>query len=387
MIKKSFKNINLPYISLFYALNVFLTFQSLAQKIPYPPSEAIAGIEIEWKTHQRYAPGSDNFPLTWADDNHQYAIWGDGGGFSGTNSKYRVAFGVVRIEGAHNDFKAFDRYGDKESSEYEAKITGKSWGIICVTGVLYAWVHPDKKEGWGNWENHHSESRLYMSKNKGASWQPASWAFTPDEGLLGGGILQYGKNYAGAKDDYVYHYFAGPTLAVIESSTGLTREMRVPGYIYLLRAHKNELMNKDAFEFFAGMKNNQPVWTKDVEKKENIFYDVNGVATPMAISYNKGLKRYLLTVSHGSDNHDRGLMGLFDAPAPWGPWTTVEYSTTDTWFGYDNEEIPQTVFFWNFPTKWMSRNGKKASLNFSGGSPGIPVNDSFNTVRVRFKTK
>ena len=42
-------------------------------------------MNIDWSTHQRHAPGSDNFQLTWADDGHQYGIWGDGGGFAGTN--------------------------------------------------------------------------------------------------------------------------------------------------------------------------------------------------------------------------------------------------------------------------------------------------------------
>jgi hypothetical protein len=140
---------------------------SKAQDLPYPASKEIAGIKIDWTTYQRHAVGSDNFQLTWAEDNHQYGIWGDGGGFSGTNSKYRVSFGVARIEGNLNNYKGYDRYGNKESSEYEAKVTGKSWGIICVKGYLYAWVHPDKKGGWGNWADHHSEARMYVSKIKG----------------------------------------------------------------------------------------------------------------------------------------------------------------------------------------------------------------------------
>ena len=361
-----------------------ISFFCSAQVSPYPPSKNISGLEIDWSTHQRHAPGSDNFPLTWAEDDHQYGIWGDGGGFAGTNSKYRVAFGVCRIEGDHDNFRAYDRYGHKESSEYEAELTGKSWGIICVNGNLYAWVHPDKEGGWGNWVEHHSESRLYMSVDKGASWKPASWAFTPEEGLLGGNILQYGKNYAGARDKYVYHYFAKPTQPLEDEVAGGTREMRVPGYIYLSRVDKNDLMKREAYEFFAGFEGQKPKWTKDVNKKEHIFFDINGVATTMGISYNKGLKRYLLAVSHRGNPHTRGLLGVFEAPDPWGPWSTISYSTSETWFGFDSAElVPQTAFFWCFPTKWMSKDGRNLSLNFSGGLPQVKVNDSFNTVRVK----
>src|ERR671914_1421289 len=46
---------------------------------PYPPSSAITGIAFDWSTHTRLAPGSDNWPITWADDDHQYTAWGDGG--------------------------------------------------------------------------------------------------------------------------------------------------------------------------------------------------------------------------------------------------------------------------------------------------------------------
>ena len=354
---------------------------------PYPQSKEIAGMKIDWSTHQRRAPGSDNFPLTWADDDNQYGIWGDGGGFAGTGSKYRVALGVVRIEGDHKDFKGYDRYGHKESSEYEAKLTGKSWGIICVKGTLYAWIHPDKAGGWGNWIEHHSESRLYLSKDKGASWQPAGWAFTPEDDLLGGGILQFGKNYQGARDKYVYNYFAKPTHPLVEESAGTAKEMRVPGYIYLARVNQNNLMDRSAYEFFAGYDRNVPLWTKNINEKEHIFFDINGVATPMGISYNIGLKKYLLTVSHRGKPHERGQLGVYESPSPWGPWSTITYSTDETWFGHDNaENVPQTAFYWCFPTKWMSRDGRNVSLNFSGGTQKFKLNDSFNTVRVEFLT-
>src|SRR5688572_14134692 len=105
------------------------TLWSSAQQIPYPASQIISGIDIDWSTHQRHAMGSDNFQLTWADDDHQYGIWGDGGGFSSSTNKYRVSFGLARIEGGQDDYRGIDRYGHKESSEHEAKIKGKSWAL------------------------------------------------------------------------------------------------------------------------------------------------------------------------------------------------------------------------------------------------------------------
>jgi hypothetical protein len=47
-----------------------------AQGAPYPASPVIADLTFEWSSHERHAPGSDNWPTTWADDGHQYAAWG-----------------------------------------------------------------------------------------------------------------------------------------------------------------------------------------------------------------------------------------------------------------------------------------------------------------------
>jgi hypothetical protein len=71
-----------------------------AQGAPYPPSPAISDITFEWSSHERHAPGSDNWPITWADDGHQYTSWGDGGGFDGTNSEGRISLGMAVVEGA-----------------------------------------------------------------------------------------------------------------------------------------------------------------------------------------------------------------------------------------------------------------------------------------------
>ncbi|WP_257669481.1 DUF4185 domain-containing protein [Parapedobacter tibetensis] len=362
---------------------VLLTSWTFAQEIPYPESQVISGIEIDWSTHQRHAKGSDNFQLTWADDGHQYGIWGDGGGFAGSDGRYRVSFGVARIEGDYDNYKGYDRYGHKESAEYEAKIKGKSWGLVCVGGNLYAWIHPDREEGWGGWAQHHSESKLYVSKDKGASWKATDWVFSPEENLTGGGILQFGKNGAGASDKFVYHYFVHPDI-LLDPDKGES-ELMLPGKIYLSRVHRDRLMKRKTYEFFGGFSGDKPIWVKNVDDKKPIFEDSNGVGTPMGISYNPGLERYLLCTGH-SKGHS-GLLGVFEAPAPWGPWSTVTYATNETWFGhdYDPSIMPRTTFFWCVPTKWMSEDGRSATLVFTGGwESGGVYNDSFNTVRVRF---
>ena len=78
---------------------------------PNPPSPVIKDIQWDFAHLIRKAPGSDLWPVTWADDGHLYTSWGDGGGFGGTNSRGRVSLGFARIEGPPTAFKAVNVWG------------------------------------------------------------------------------------------------------------------------------------------------------------------------------------------------------------------------------------------------------------------------------------
>ena len=69
-----------------------------SRRAPYAPSKMIAGITWAAKaTIVRKAKGSDNWPLTWADDDHQYTAYGDGRGFEPFVPK-KLGLGFARIE-------------------------------------------------------------------------------------------------------------------------------------------------------------------------------------------------------------------------------------------------------------------------------------------------
>jgi hypothetical protein len=71
---------------------------------PYPPSPVIDG--IDWAppdTIRREAAGSDNWPLTWGDDEAMYGAYGDGYGFA-PHVPQKLSMGFVRITGGPIDF-------------------------------------------------------------------------------------------------------------------------------------------------------------------------------------------------------------------------------------------------------------------------------------------
>ena len=68
----------------------------------------------------------------------------------------------------------------------------------------------------------------------------------------------------------------------------------------------------------------------------------------VAVSYNPGLKRYLLTTI----TIDRsGWMSLYDAPDPWGPWTHVHTE-------HNPERWGALTILFTFVNKWLSADGR-----------------------------
>lgn len=105
---------------------------------PCPPSSFITGVEFDTSTIRTEAPGSDNWAVTWAEDDHQYTSWGDGGGFGGTNEDGRVSLGFGRVEGGPRDYRCYNVWGGKDPVT-PAEFEGKSYGLLSIDGVLYAW--------------------------------------------------------------------------------------------------------------------------------------------------------------------------------------------------------------------------------------------------------
>jgi hypothetical protein len=100
-----------------------------------------------------------------------------------------------------------------------------------------------------------------------------------------------------------------------------------------------------------------PQWTREVARRALVFSDTRGgVLNPSAV-YSPALKRYFFAVPHRTPSQPYGGLGVFDAPEPWGPWTTVYY--TDAFMG------DTTLFFANFPAKWISTDGPIMYLIFT----------------------
>jgi len=120
------------------------------------PSPVIA--EIKWAPTElilRYAPGkeydngkwdgSDNWPLTWADDGHMYTAYGDGYGFEPL-TEAKLGLGFARIIGGPEDMKGENIRSDGEN-QGSGRRGKKGSGILMVDGVLYMLVRNADNDG------------------------------------------------------------------------------------------------------------------------------------------------------------------------------------------------------------------------------------------------
>ena len=319
-------------------------------------------------SHRRLAQGSDNWPATWSDDDNQYALWGDGGGFGGTNADGRVSLGAARITGDHDNYQGINRFGGK-NGECPSMIAGKAHGApLSVGGILYAWIAPDLDA------HTYGSFALYRSGDKGCSWNKLDVEFVlATEGVTQGSFVQFGKDNRRARDAYLY------SVAVVATELRTLAIVQRPGKIMLLRVPALAIQDRGAYEFFAGLDSTgQPKWTSDSLKKVPIYEDPDGVGPFPQISYVPGLDRLVYTNQHGDGVSDAGfksLLTMAEAPDPWGPWTVFYRDLFEP-------QIDHNVFQWSFAPKWFRNGGRDFTLIFSG----VGVNDSWNTIDGTFTT-
>jgi CubicO group peptidase (beta-lactamase class C family) len=325
------------------AVNAFLFEPLMAAVInskssraaPYPQSKLIRSVEWAPKeTIVRKAKGGDNWPITWADDDRLYSAYGDANGFE-PFLKEKLSMGLVAVEGTSGDFCGTNI----RSSSFETKGEGakgrKASGMLMVDGTLYVLVR-----NVGN-------AQLGWSNDHGQTWTWSDWKFDQSFGCPT--FLNFGKNYAGARDEYVYVY-SHDSNSAYEPADG----------VVLARVPQQRIKDQAAYEYLVRLDAlGAPLWTKSIADRRHVFTNPGGCYR-MSLSYNAGLKRYLMcqiVADKSRDSRFDGGFGIYESQEPWGPWATVYY--TNTWDVGPGETN-------SLPTKWMSADGQTVHLVFSG---------------------
>jgi CubicO group peptidase (beta-lactamase class C family) len=306
--------------------------EAVTVQAPYPPSPVIRGA-VFGKEIRRRAIDSDNWPLTWGDDDAQYTSYGDGIRLrpeGGEKARDGIRAHTRRCRRLSRSESAVGRRADggrREQSQGERNRDG-SRGALSVG----------------------QERGEFAAPLVGGSREDVALGLQNECGLGSPTFLNFGRNYAGARDAFVYTYSQdGPS--AYESDNGVA----------LARVAKDRIRDRVAWEFFSGLDaGGAPVWTADIDRRAPVFvYPAN--CQRVDVTYDPGIQRYLMALGY---DHDGGW-GLFDAPQPWGPWTTILHRVWDV----------AGTHGYRLPAKWMSPDGLTMTLVFSGVKP----NDAFCT--------
>ena len=316
-----------------------------ASRAPYPPSPITSG--IVWDPPQqirRRALGSDNWPITWIDDGALLTAYGDGWGFE-PKVPQKLSLGLARVTGGPKDFEGVNLRSETAERIGQGRAGIKASGLLMVESVVYMWGR-----NAGN-------SRLAVSHDRGQSWTWSDWKFETSFGCPT--FINYGRNYAGARDEWVY-VVSPDSPSAYEASDRMV----------MARVPIGRIAEEKAYEFFVSISEDQTAnWSANLADRGAVFEHA-GRCYRGGICYNAGVQRYLWCQTLPESTHPQGPrfqggFGIYDAPNPWGPWTTLFF--TEAWDVGPGESSV-------LPTKWISPDGRTVHLLFSG-------DDSFSVRR------
>src|SRR5205823_13592492 len=238
----------------------------------------------------RQATDSDNWPITWADDDNLYTAYGDGQGFD-PKVPTKLSLGFAKVQGPATGFTGINIRSPTGEQAGDGAAGKKASGMLMVNGVLYMWVRNVDLNG--------NQSQLAWSSDHAVTWTWSSWKFT-EFGYTT--FLNFGKNYAEARDGYVYSYSPDTASAYV----GTDR-------FVLMRAPTNQITTRTAYQFFKGLDaSGSPIWTANIAERGAVFTHL-GRSLRSGISYNAALQRYLwwqMYYQNGVDNRFSGGFGI-----------------------------------------------------------------------------
>lgn len=309
-----------------------------ATKQAATPHAPLSEWKLEWappESASRAAEDSDNWPMTWGDD-ALYTAYGDGTGFE-PKVKKKLSLGLARITGGPENFVGRNLPAPTAEAYGDGRRGRKASGMLMVDGVLYLLARNVGPAG---------HARLAWSADRGQTWAWADWTFAAGFGCPT--FVNYGRDYAGAADGYVYVFSPDSDDAYAAADRAV-----------LARVPRDKVRRRDAYEYFERPdRDGNPAWTADIARRGSV-HDWPGRCYRSGVTWNPGLKRYLwaMTLPPAGGGQPDGL-SVMESLNPWGPWRTV--------FEADRWDMPPGDSA-SFPAKWMSADGRTIHLVCSSG--------------------
>jgi hypothetical protein len=332
------------------ALTSFAACASARTIAPYPKSRVIHGIDWDFSIYTSAAEGSDLWYATWCADDHLYASFGDGFRFDNCDQSgpHRASLGIARTEGKPPNWVGRNVWGGVDAVSRQETVRGKASGILCVDRTIY----------------------LFATRQD--SWDQLRIISFADLGKTGTSVTSTSRSHC-----RIFRPFSSAKTTLADQNTSIYfflngQEDDRTEHLGLARVYRTQIDDRSAYEFFAALDGTQPRWSRDIDDRRLAFSNTGGgIMWGFAAVYHPDTERYLLTVRH----NDSSGWGLYDAPNPWGPWTTAAHYES----GWKDSE---RKFTWILTQKWLAPDGQGFWMINSGG----PEYEGYHHVRGTFRS-
>lgn len=298
------------------------------------------------ETIQRLGGRGDNFHMTWALDDKQYAGLCDGFGWPGMpQAFYNSRLYAIAGNPPHSKFEYLPDYPKLVNQGANREVCRYyNFGILALGDRFYQYLSTPNRP-LNEPDSRFVGAKLIYSPDRGHTWHnqdgttPVRWekweekskknmAFFQEEGdafsLLT--VLQMGKNYEYNTDGYVYVY------APNGSAEGTMNQLA------MFRVSKDRILDRQAYEFFAGRDAKGAArWSHRIEDRAAVHTFPTGwvnrfpnaYAWQPSVVYVAPLRLYLManwgmgTAADGQWFAKPSYLGFWTAANPWGPWTQV----------------------------------------------------------------
>jgi len=315
----------------------------------------------------------DMWPITWADDDNLYGAAGDNSGSpmnfwrikEGPKASFLGTGWGVSLELIDN--KPIDPKIYCQKPNIDPRFGVKPASLLSMNGVLYFAVELHNYGDNPQFNRQHNINAWIITSNDyGKTWNREATPVDFFTGRLASPhFIQFGKDYQGARDSYIYASFPTADDGNSYWENG--------DHLLLGRVPKYDILKREAWEFCTGFQlEGEPIWGSDEQRAIPLFHYPR-MTGENHISYNPGIQRYLMG-NYGFLDEDgqprpyhatgkwpysalRSQLTLFEAPEPWGPWSL--FYQDDNWGTYGDYQP-------SFPTKWMSEDGRTMLMVSSG---------------------
>jgi hypothetical protein len=327
-----------------------------------PPRGTIKSLVRRDETIHRYPFSGDNWHMTWASDDRQYAALCDGYGEEAApkgmwNSR------LIEINGGpqHVSFKGIADYPEIMRS---AVTTYYGFGTLAADERIYQFLthfnsavkliySPDNGRTWCNQDG--STPVVWEAKDR-QSHETMAFFNEPQSSFNLLSIAQMGRGYRDNRDGYIYVYAPN---GVTEGTMNELVMFRVP---------KARLLDRSTYEYFAGrLPNGGAKWTNDIGARAVVHTFPRGWVGKIpycwqpSVTYNAPLGMFMMA-SWGWDFGAEATtapsrpsyLGFWTAPHPWGPWTQIHEEIAWTPGGDPVARAYQP----QIAPKWIAEDGK-----------------------------